>query len=70
MFEEAIFIIKEDFLGRCGHANALKEAQDVANAYIRGAVTRSVKRLRIPPLLCAVIGALISAAVILAIYYL
>ena len=70
VFEEAIFIVKEDFLGRGGKANALKEAQEVANAYIRGAVAKPGRRLRIPPLLWGLIGAIISAGALLLVYFL
>ena len=38
IFEQAIFIVREDFLGKCGRADALKEAQQVADDYIRSAV--------------------------------
>ena len=69
VFEEAIFIVKEEFLGHRGRADALKEAQQVANAYIRGAVATSGKRLRIPPLLWALIGALLGVAALAMIYY-
>ncbi|MBE6997825.1 MAG: hypothetical protein E7427_06610 [Ruminococcaceae bacterium] len=71
VFEEAIFIVKEDFLGRGGRANALEEAQKVADEYIRSSV--SVPRsflLRIPPLVWAFIGACISAAAVLLLYQL
>ena len=62
VFEEAIFIVKEDFLGKVGHANALKEAQQVANDYIRAAVNGPRRKPRITPLLWAAAGALLSAA--------
>ena len=39
VFEQAIFIVREDFLGKCGRTDALKEAQQVADAYIRSAVS-------------------------------
>lgn len=70
VFEEAIFIVKEDFLKRSGKVDALKEAQQVANAYIRGAVAAPRRKLRIPPPVCALIGAMLSAAVLILIYYL
>ena len=38
VFEQAIFIVREDFLGQRGRANALKEAQQVADDYVRSAV--------------------------------
>jgi hypothetical protein len=70
VFEEAIFIVKEDFLGRSGRANALKEAQQVANAYIRGAVASPTRKRKLPPLAWAVIGALVSGAVFCLLYFL
>ena len=61
IFEEAIFIVKEDFFGGRERRSALKEAQRVADEYIRGAVSGPRSRLRrIPPLLWAAIGALLS----------
>ena len=38
VFEQAIFIVREDFIGKRGRANALKEAQQVADDYIKSAV--------------------------------
>jgi len=70
VFEEAIFIVKEDFLKRSGKVDALKEAQQVANAYIHSAVAAPRRKLRIPPPVCALIGAMLSAAVLILIYYL
>ena len=70
VFEEAIFVVKEDFLGKSCRIDALKEAQQVANAYIRGAVTAPRRRLRLPPLVCALIGALLGAAALFLIGYL
>ncbi len=71
VFEEAIFIVKEDFLGRQGHPKALKEAQEVANAYIRSAVSTPRRSLlsRIPPLTWAAVGAALSALVMIAFYW-
>ena len=70
VFEEAIFIVKEDFLSRGGRADALKEAQQVANAYVRGAVASPSRRRRLPPLAWAIIGALISGGVLLLLHFL
>ena len=70
VFEEAIFIVKEDFFGRGGRADALKEAQQAANAYIRGAVAAKSRGLRFPPILWALLGALLSGAALALIYYL
>ena len=66
VFEEAIFIVKEDFLGRSRRPDALKEAQKVADAYIRGAVAAPRRLLsRCKPLLWAAVGALVSAGAVL-----
>ena len=71
VFEEAIFIVKEDFLGNAKRADALKEAQHVANDYIRGAVAApNRKRLHVLPFLWSILGALIGAAALALIYYL
>ena len=65
VFEEAIFIVKEDFLGRSRRPDALKEAQKVADAYIRGAVAAPRRLLsRCKPLLWAAVGALVSAGAV------
>ena len=71
VFEQAIFIVREDFIGRAGRANALKEAQQVADAYIRSAVAPPRERLlsRIPPALWAVVGAVLAGGLGLAIYF-
>ena len=67
VFEEAIFIVKEDFLGRQGRTSALKEAQKVADAYIRSAVSAPRSRFRrIPPLAWAAVGAALSALAVIA----
>ena len=70
VFEEAIFIVKEDFLGKSCRIDALKEAQQVANAYIRGAIAAPRRRLRLPPLVWALIGALLGATALFLIGYL
>ena len=71
VFEEAIFIVKEDFLGRGGRMSALKEAQKVADAYIRSSVSapRSFFR-RLPPPAWAAVGAVLSALTVLLLYHL
>ena len=63
VFEEAIFIVKEDYLGRGKRIDALKEAQQVANAYIRGAIAPSGKRFRTSPILWAAAGAILIGIV-------
>ena len=46
VFEQAFFIIREDYLTRKGQPNALKEAQQVADDYIRSMVTKPRRILR------------------------
>ena len=70
VFEEAIFIVKEDFMGNSGQIDVLKEAQQAANAYLRSAVSTHRKKLRFPPFLWALIGALISSASLILVYLL
>lgn len=65
VFEQAIFVVKEDFLGRGRQVDALKEAQSVANAYIRGTFSASGRRrFRIPAPVWGVIGAVLCGAVL------
>lgn len=60
IFEQAIFIVKEDYKGKDG-ANAgdvLREAQKVADDYIRGAVSTPRRFLaKLPPVAFALAGA-------------
>jgi hypothetical protein len=60
VFEEAIFIIREDFLSQPGVSSdrVMKEAQEVADGYMRSISSRS-KRLmsRIPAPVLAAAGA-------------
>ena len=70
VFEEAIFIVKEDFLHKSGHTSALKEAQKVADAYIRSTVSRPrALFFRFPAPVWAIIGALLSALAVVLIYH-
>ena len=70
VFDEAIFIVKEDFLGRAGRADVLREAQQAANAYIRGAVPPKGLGKYLKPVLFGLIGAVLSALALVLIYYL
>lgn len=71
VFEQAIFIVKEDFLGRGGRGDALREAQQVANAYIRSAVATPTRLLhRLPLLAWAGIGTGLAGLVGLLLYFL
>ena len=70
VFEQAIFIVKDQGGADAG-ANILQEAEQVANEYLSG-ITASPQRFlkRIPPLLWAVLGALFTGAVWLALHFL
>ena len=46
IFEQAIFIVREDFFGRRSGTDALKEAQEVADDYIRRAISKPRRLLR------------------------
>ena len=71
IFEEAIFIVKEDFLGRGGRTSVLEEAQKVADAYIRSSVAAPVGFFRrIPPPAWAAVGAVLSALAVFLLYQL
>ena len=70
VFEEAIFIVKEDFLGIGSRQSALKEAQKIADDYIKSAVGRQKPFFaRIPPVVWGLVGALFSAAAVLLLYH-
>ena len=62
VFEQAIFIVREDFLAEKGkNVNVLKEAEKVADDYLKSALSESKKLLSgLPPLAFAVAGALIT----------
>lgn len=73
LFEQAIFILKEDLCG--GHAGAgsdvLRQAERVADDYVKNYVSGEKKLLaRIPPAAFAAIGALATAGAWLMIYLL
>ena len=69
IFEAAIFIVKEDFLGRGGRTSVLEEAQKVADAYIRSSVAAPVGFFRrIPPPAWAAVGAVLSALAVFLLY--
>lgn len=71
VFEQAIFIVKEDFLGRGGRTDALREAQQVANAYIRSAVATPTRLFRrLTPLAWAGIGTALASITGLLLYFL
>lgn len=70
VFEEAIFIVKEDFLHKSGHTSALKEAQKVADDYIRSTLSRQRATLfRFPAPVWAVIGAILSGLAVVMLYH-
>ena len=72
VFEQAIFIIREEFLMKRkegGKSEILREAETVADAYIRSALLPPRRRRPdIPPALSAAAGALLSAGVWLALH--
>ena len=72
VFEQAIFIVREDFLHRRGAEpkHVLREAQEVADEYVRAAVAAPRSLLqRIPPFVFAVAGALLVAGAWLALHF-
>ena len=71
VFEQAIFIIREDFMKRKDNNqnDILREAQAVADHYIRAMVRPPRRRLsRIPPYAFAALGAVLAGAVWLALH--
>jgi len=69
VFEQAFFIVREDFLGQNSKVNALKEAQKVADNYIKSAVSSPKRWLsRMPPAVLLVAGGGITG-VMSAIYF-
>lgn len=73
IFEQAIFIVREDFLKRTGsdQGDILREAQDVADRYIRATVRAPGRRFpHLPPYAFAAFGALFAGAVWLALHLL
>ena len=72
VFEQAIFIVREDFLHRRGAEpkRVLREAQEVADEYVRAAVAapRSIFS-RIPPFVFAIAGALLVAGAWAALHF-
>ena len=72
VFEQAIFIVREDFrLGSGREVDVLKEAEKVANDYLKNAASTSRKFLsKIPPLLFAAGGALLTALICLTLHFL
>ena len=72
VFEQAIFIVREDFLHRRGAEpkHVLREAQEVADEYVRAAVAAPRSFLsRIPPFVFAIVGALLVAGAWLALHF-
>lgn len=72
VFEQAIFIVREDFRpGPGGEVDVLKEAEKVANDYLKNAGPASQKLLaRIPPTAFAAVGALLMGLVWLTLRFL
>ena len=66
IFEQAIFIVKEDYIGKEGAnpSEILREAQEVADDYIRGSVPGKKNLLsRIPPAVFAGVGAVCAGLI-------
>ena len=66
VFEQAIFIVREDFSAGDGKVNVLREAEKVANEYFDSTV-RATRRFlqKLPPLVFAIAGALLGGAALL-----
>lgn len=59
IFEQAIFIVKEDYIGREGAnpSDVLRQAQKVADDYVRDSVSKRSFFSRLPPAAFAAAGA-------------
>ncbi len=59
IFEQAIFIVKEDILGKAGTDpnDVLRQAQKVADDYIRSSVSKRSFFSKLPPAAFAALGA-------------
>lgn len=63
-FEQAIFLLREDALDhKAPEEQVLKQAQEVANAYLQRSSPRYKRQRFLVPLLSALVGAAISTAV-------
>jgi len=62
LFEEAIFIVKEDIVSKNGinSKELLREAQNVANGYIESHLSKPPKVKKFPPWVFVGLGSLIS----------
>ncbi|MCI5753216.1 MAG: hypothetical protein MR033_01080 [Clostridiales bacterium] len=71
IFEQAIFIVREDFLERSGVSSedVLRQASAAADDYIRGTLGRKRRRLRLPAPLIAAAGAVATAAAWLTMHF-
>lgn len=72
IFEQAIFIVREDFSRRKENSGAdvLKEAERVADEYIRSSVTAREKLLsKLPPAAVAGLGAAAAGLVFAVLYF-
>ena len=72
VFEQAIFIVREDFhAGNGKEVDALKEAEKVANDYLRSAVTASQKFFsKVHPAVFGAVGAIMTGIVWLTLHFL
>lgn len=61
-FEQAIFLLREEALsGEAPEEQVLRQAQQVANEYLRQAAPQSRKRRLLLPGLCTLAGAVIAS---------
>ncbi len=68
IFEEAIFIVKEDVLKKGGTSarDVLREAQRVANEYVKSNMHQKTSRFpRIPAPIFAIVGAVLTGLIFL-----
>ena len=64
IFEQAIFIVREDYAGQGGASEILRQAQKVADDYIRSASAQPPGLLaRLPVAACVGIGAALAGLV-------
>ncbi len=71
VFEKAIFVVRDDFIGGKGRTDALDEAQRIAASYLRDAVIPGFERKRRGiPFLIAAAAVLLSALTALLIHLL
>lgn len=64
IFEQAIFIVREDYAGQGGASEILRQAQKVADDYLRSVSAKPPGLLaRLPVAACVAVGAAIAGLV-------